>query len=234
MRALASPSFRTQASRRPIESPAATKKRAGRILAALGQTIPDARVELNSSNPLELLMATILSAQCTDERVNQVTPKVFSRFRTAEDYAKADRAELEGLIRPTGFFKNKARHLIGCGQALIKHFNGIVPGTMEALTSLPGVGRKTANVILGSYVGEPAIVVDTHVKRVANRLGLTRSQDPTKIEEDLQRLFPKAQWTVGAQRLLLHGRYVCLARTPNCPHCVLITDCGWEGKRKSI
>jgi endonuclease-3 len=232
MRALASRSFRTQASRRPIESPAAAKKRADRIIAALGQTIPDARVELDSSNPLELLMATILSAQCTDERVNQVTPKVFSRFRTAEDYAKADRAELEALIRPTGFFKNKARHLIGCGQALVKHFNGMVPRTMEALTSLPGVGRKTANVILGSYVREPAIVVDTHVKRVANRLGLTRSQDPTKIEEDLQRLFPKAQWTVGAQRLLLHGRYVCLARTPNCPHCVLFTDCGWEGKRK--
>lgn len=232
MRALASPSFRTRASRRPIESPAAAKKRAGRILAALGQTIPDAKVELDSSNPLELLVATILSAQCTDEKVNQVTPKVFSRYRTVEDYAKADRAELEALIRPTGFFKTKARHLIGCGQALVKHFNGMVPRTMEALTSLPGVGRKTANVILGSYVGEPAIVVDTHVKRVANRLGLTRSQDPTKIEEDLQRLFPKAQWTVGAQRLLLHGRYVCLARTPNCPQCVFFTDCGWEGKRK--
>jgi endonuclease-3 len=208
------------------------KKRAGRVLAALGQSIPDARVELDSSNPLELLMATILSAQCTDERVNQATPKVFSRFRTAEDYAKADREELEALIRPTGFFKNKARHLIGCGQSLVKHFNGMVPGTMEALTSLPGVGRKTANVILGSYVGEPAIVVDTHVKRVANRLGLTKSQDPTKIEEDLQHLFPKAQWTVGAQRLLLHGRYVCLARRPNCQTCVLYADCGWEGKRK--
>jgi len=177
-------------------------------------------------------VATILSAQCTDERVNQVTPNVFSRYRTAKDFANADPAELEALIRPTGFYKNKARHLIGCGQALIQRFHGMVPGTMEALTSLPGVGRKTANVILGSSVGEPAIVVDTHVKRVANRLGLTRSQDPTNIEEDLQRLLPKAQWTVGAQRLLLHGRYVCLARTPNCPHCVLASDCEWEGKRK--
>ena len=232
MRALASPPFQTRASRRSIESSGATKKRAVRILAELGRSIPDARVELDSSNPLELLMATILSAQCTDERVNQVTPRVFSRFRTAEDYANADPGELEALIRPTGFFKNKARHLIGCGQALVKHFNGMVPGTMEALISLPGVGRKTANVILGSYVGEPAIVVDTHVKRVANRLGLTKSQDPTKIEEDLQHLFPKAQWTVGAQRLLLHGRYVCLARTPNCQNCVLYADCGWEGKRK--
>jgi endonuclease-3 len=232
MRALASPKFRTKASRRPIQSPVAVKKRASRILAVLGQSIPDARVELDSSNPLELLMATILSAQCTDERVNQVTPKVFSRFRTAGDYATADRAELEALIRPTGFFKNKTQHLIGCGQALVKHFHGMVPGTMEALTSLPGVGRKTANVILGSYVGKPAIVVDTHVKRVANRLGLTRSQDPTKIEEDLQRLFPRTQWTLGAQRLLLHGRYVCLARAPNCSHCVLYAECGWEGKRK--
>lgn len=234
MTVLSSPKFRTQVSRRLIESSAVAKKRAGRILAALGHSIPDARVELDSSNPLELLMATILSAQCTDERVNQVTPQVFSRFRTAADYAKADRADLEALIRPTGFFKNKARHLIGCGQALVERFNGMVPGTMDALTSLPGVGRKTANVILGSYVGEPAIVVDTHVKRVANRLGLTRNQDPTKIEEDLQRLLPIAQWTIGAQRLLLHGRYVCLARRPNCSHCVLNTDCGWEGKRKSI
>jgi endonuclease-3 len=232
MRAFAQPKFRTRALRGPIEFSAAAKKRVGRILAALGQSIPDARVELDSSNPLELLMATILSAQCTDERVNQVTPQVFSRFRRAEDYARADRAELEALIRPTGFFKNKARHLIGCGQALVQHFDGIVPETMEALTSLPGVGRKTANVIIGSYVGEPAIVVDTHVKRVANRLGLTRSQDPNKIEEDLQRLLPKTQWTLGAQRLLLHGRYVCLARTPHCHDCVLYADCRWEGKRK--
>jgi endonuclease-3 len=232
MRGLASPTGRLRASRRQIESPVAAKKRVGRILAALDQSLPDVRVELDSSNPLELLVATILSAQCTDERVNQVTPNLFSRYRTAKDYANADPAELEALIRPTGFYKNKARHLIGCGQALVQRFHGKVPGTMEALTSLPGVGRKTANVILGSSVGEPAIVVDTHVKRVSNRLGLTQSQDPNKIEEDLQRLLPKAQWTVGAQRLLLHGRYVCLARTPNCPHCVLFSDCEWEGKRK--
>ncbi|HNP28422.1 MAG TPA: endonuclease III [Nitrospirales bacterium] len=209
----------------------AAKKRVGRILAALDQSIPDVRVELDSSNLLELLVATILSAQCTDERVNQVTPKVFALYRTAKDYADADPAELEALIRPTGFYKSKARHLIGCGKALVQNFNGIVPRTMEALTSLQGVGRKTANVILGSS-GEPAIVVDTHVKRVANRLGLTRSQDPTKIEEDLQRLLPKPQWTVGAQRLLLHGRYVCLARTPKCSHCVISSECEWEGKRK--
>jgi endonuclease-3 len=232
MRALAQPTFHTRVSRRPLKSSSEGKKRVGRILSILSLSIPDAKVELDSSNPLELLMATILSAQCTDERVNQVTPKVFSCFRTAEDYAKADQSVLETLIRPTGFFKNKARHIIGCGRALVQHFNGIVPDTMEALTSLPGVGRKTANVILGSYVGEPAIVVDTHVKRVANRLGLTKSQDPNKIEEDLQRLVPRAEWTVGAQRLLLHGRYVCLARKPKCHQCVLYADCGWEGKRK--
>jgi endonuclease-3 len=234
MRTLASPIFLTKTSPHPIESPIAAKKRARRILAALEQSIPYPRVELDSSNPLELLMATILSAQCTDERVNQVTPKVFSRFRTALDFAEADQAELEALIRPTGFYKNKARHLIGCGQALVKQFHGKVPGTMEALTSLPGVGRKTANVILGSYMGQPAIVVDTHVKRVANRLGLTKSPDPTKIEKNLQHLFPKGQWTVGTQRLLLHGRYVCLARTPHCSDCVVYADCGWEGKRKQI
>jgi endonuclease III len=234
MRVLASPKLETKSSRCPREwPPAAAKKRATRILTALGESVPDVRVELDSSNPLELLMATILSAQCTDERVNQVTPGVFLRFRTAEEYANADQAELEALIRPTGFYKNKARHLVECGRALVKHFHGKVPTTMEALTSLPGVGRKTANVILGSYVGVPAIVVDTHVKRVANRLGLSRNQDPVKIEEDLQQLLPKAQWTAGAQRLLLHGRYVCLARTPRCFHCVLSSDCGWEGKRKS-
>lgn len=232
MASLTSPTGLARISRRPIESPVEAKRRVGRILAALGQSVPDVRVELDSSNRLELLVATILSAQCTDKRVNQVTPNVFSRYRTANDYANADPAELEELIRPTGFFKNKARHLIGCGQALVQRFHGMVPDTMEALTSLPGVGRKTANVILGSSVGEPAIVVDTHVKRVANRLGFTRSQDPTKIEEDLQRLLPKAQWTVGAQRLLLHGRYVCLARMPKCLHCVLSSDCEWEGKRK--
>jgi endonuclease-3 len=209
------------------------KKRAGGILTELEKSIPDARVELHSSNPLELLVATILSAQCTDERVNQVTPALFSRFRTAEEYANAVPAELEMLIRPTGFYKNKARHLIACGQALVKQFGGMVPGTMKELLSLPGVGRKTANVILGSYVGEPAIVVDTHVKRVAKRLGLTRSQDPTKIEEDLQHLFPLMHWTEGAQRLLLHGRYVCMAKTPKCAQCVLNAECGWEGKRKS-
>jgi len=210
---------------------ALARKRVTRILATLEQSIPDAKVALDSSNPLELLVATILSAQCTDERVNQVTPNLFAKYRTAGDFAKADPAELESLIKSTGFYKSKAKHLIGCGKTLVANFRGEIPQAMEELTTLPGVGRKTANVILGSYFGEPAVVVDTHVKRVANRLDLTRSQDPTKIEEDLQSLMPKAHWTIGAQRLLLHGRHVCQARTPQCDHCSLYDLCEWEGKR---
>jgi endonuclease-3 len=215
-------------------SHAVAKKRLRRILTTLQKSIPDAHVALDSSNPLELLVATILSAQCTDDRVNQVTPNLFAQYRTAEDFANADHVELESLIRSTGFFKSKARHLMGCGNALVENFHGKIPGTMGELTTLPGVGRKTANVILGSYFGEPAVVVDTHVKRVANRLDLTRSQDPTKIEEDLQSLMPPSQWTVGTQRILLHGRHVCQARTPSCERCVLYDDCEWEGKRPRL
>ena len=217
-------------SRQP-RSQAAAKKRVAGILATLQQSIPDATVALNSTNPLELLVATILSAQCTDERVNQVTPHLFSQYRTAEAYANADQADLELLIKSTGFFKSKARHLIGCGKTLVEKFQGKIPESMDELILLPGVGRKTANVILGSYFGEPAVVVDTHVKRVANRLDLTRSPDPIKIEEDLQSLIPQSQWTIGAQRLLLHGRHVCQARTPHCDQCALYEDCEWEGKR---
>ena len=196
--------------------------------------MPTAEVELESGNPLELLVATILSAQCTDERVNKVTPALFSQYRNAADYATADQHELESLIRSTGFFKSKARNVIACGRALIERFDGKVPGDMESLTTLPGVGRKTANVILGNYFGRPAVVVDTHVKRVANRLHLTTSQDPTEIEYDLQRVFPQSEWTKGAQRLLLHGRYVCQARTPKCESCVIYTECPWEGKRPRL
>jgi len=223
-----------KATSRSERSHDAAKKRVGRILEHLQKSIPDPKVALDSSNPLELLVATILSAQCTDERVNQVTPNLFTRYRTAEDFAKANQVELESLIRPTGFYKNKARNLIGCGKTLVTMFNGKVPASMDALTTLPGVGRKTANVILGSYFREPAVVVDTHVKRVANRLDLTKSQDPTKIEEDLQSLLPQSQWTIGAQRILLHGRHVCQARTPNCHQCSLYGECEWEGKSQPI
>ena len=219
-------------SSRPVRSHGAAKKRVGRILEYLTQAIPDPTVALDSSSPFELLVATILSAQCTDERVNQVTPNLFARYRTAEDFAKADHVELEALIRSTGFYKNKARNLIGCGKALVSTFHSKIPESMDALTTLPGVGRKTANVILGSYFGEAAVVVDTHVKRVANRLDLTKSQDPTKIEEDLQSLLPRSQWTMGTQRILLHGRHVCKARTPQCNQCSLYDVCEWEGKQR--
>jgi endonuclease-3 len=208
----------------------ALQRRLSKILAALATAMPHARVELDHQTSLQLLAATILSAQCTDQRVNQVTPALFRRYPRAVDYAETDQAELEALIRPTGFFKTKARSLIACGRTLCDQFGGEVPKTMEALVSLPGVGRKTANVILGNCFGKPAVVVDTHVKRVAHRLGLTTAVDPDTIEQDLQALIPVPQWTVGSQRLLLHGRYVCLARRPQCEHCPIYKECPWEGK----
>ena len=214
--------------------PGPTKGRIQRILAALEAAMPTAEVELDASNPLELLMATILSAQCTDERVNMVTPALFARYRSAAEYAHADQRELEDLIRSTGFYKSKALNIIGCGQVLMEQFHGKVPDTMESLTLLPGVGRKTANVLLGNYFDKAAVVVDTHVKRVANRLHLTSSQDPIEIEFDLQRLLPQTQWTKGAQRFLLHGRYVCQARRPKCETCVIYEDCTWEEKQARL
>jgi len=201
-----------------------------RILGTLQQSIPAAKVELDHRTAWELLVATILSAQCTDQRVNQVTPELFRRYRCPSDYAQARLADLEALIRSTGFFKSKAKHLVACGQAVTERFHGQVPATMEELTTLPGVGRKTANVILGNAFGKPGIVVDTHVKRVSKRLGLTTSDDPERIEQDLQQRIPESQWTSASQRLLLHGRYVCLARTPRCAQCVISSLCHWEGK----
>ncbi len=208
-----------------------TKTRARRILKCLRTQGSNALVELTYTNPFELLVATILSAQCTDERVNRVTPALFAAYPGSRELARASQARLEALIKPTGFYRSKAQHLVKCSQALVAQFGGIVPKTMEELTSLPGVGRKTANVILGACFDVPAIVVDTHVKRVAQRLHLTRNADPTKIELDLQAIWPNRDWTEGAQRILLHGRYVCLARKPECVTCVLYEDCQWEGKR---
>ena len=206
------------------------KRRLARMLTALRATSPAMKVELDHRTPWELLVATILSAQCTDQRVNQVTPNLFRRYQQPHEYASADPAELEALIRPTGFFKTKARNLIHCAKTVVEQFHGEVPDTMDALTTLPGVGRKTANGLLGNAFEKPAIVVDTHVKRVAGRLDLTRHTDPEKIEMDLQRLLPADQWTEGSQRLLLHGRYICLARTPKCRHCPIYADCHWKGK----
>lgn len=205
-------------------------RRLARMLRTLRATAPAMKVELDHGTPWELLVATILSAQCTDQRVNQVTPALFRRYRRPQDYVEADPTELEALIRPTGFFKTKARNLIHCAKAVVETFHGQVPDTMETLTGLPGVGRKTANVLMGNAFDKPAIVVDTHVKRVAWRLHLTRQTDPEKVEMDLQRLLPAEEWTDGSQRLLLHGRYVCLARSPKCAICAIYSDCHWEGK----
>lgn len=211
--------------------PHLARARAAHIFSALRRTTPVPQVELQHRTPLQLLIATILSAQCTDQRVNQVTPALFRHYRTAGEYAAADQAELERLIKSTGFFKSKARNIIGCCRTLIERFNGAVPGTMEALVTLPGVGRKTANVVLGNHFGKPAVVVDTHVKRVSQRLGLTASDDPDRIEHDLQQLMPPQEWTLGSQRMLLHGRYVCLARSPKCRECGIEKLCHWKGKQ---
>jgi endonuclease III len=214
-----------------LASPRSMKQRVARILLVLHRAMPNATVELDHRNPLQLLIATILSAQCTDRRVNQVTPTLFRRYTEAADYAKADPSELETIIMPTGFYKSKTRSLIGTGKMLVERFDGKVPKTMEELVQLPGVGRKTANVLLGNCFDQPAVVVDTHVKRVAHRLRLTASEDPEVIEQDLQRLIPLEQWTSGSELLLLHGRYVCVAKRPKCEQCPIYMECPWEGKR---
>jgi len=187
---------------------------------------PDARTELVWSNPLELLVATILSAQTTDVQVNRVTENLFSKYRTAEDYAYSSLDELEEYIRPTGFYRNKARSLRGMARALVEEHGGEVPRTMSELVALPGVGRKTANVVLGNAFGiNEGIVVDTHVRRVSDRLGLTESSDPAKIEQELMRLVPEGDWTIFSHLLILHGRRTCKARKPDCPNCILNDIC---------
>jgi endonuclease-3 len=187
--------------------------------------MPKAKIELAHRSPWELLIATILSAQCTDQRVNQVTPVLFHRYKSPSDLSKGQLPEVEQIIRSTGFFKSKARNIVACSQVITEGFGQRVPDRMDDLVTLPGVGRKTANVLLGQAFGQPAIVVDTHVKRVAKRLGLTRSEDPVEIEQDLQRLLPPSEWTGVSQRLLLHGRYVCVARKPLCGRCPIYDDC---------
>ena len=206
------------------------RQRLREIAKTLQRTIQNPKMELDYRSPWELLVATILSAQCTDQRVNQVTPALFRRYRHPAELAAANLSELEELIRSTGFFKNKAKHLVACGKTVTQRFGEQVPQTMDELITLPGVGRKTANVILGNAFGQPSIVVDTHVKRVAKRLGLTRSEDPDLVEHDLQQLVPRSQWTAFSQRLLLHGRYVCLARKPQCHNCPIYRHCLWKEK----
>jgi endonuclease III len=196
------------------------------VTARLKAEYPDARTELDWSNPLELLVATILSAQTTDVQVNRVTESLFSKYRTAEDYADFTADELEEDIRPTGFYRNKARSLRGMASALVEEHGGEVPRTMSELVALPGVGRKTANVVLGNAFGtHEGIVVDTHVRRVSGRLGLTESSDPVKIEQELMRLVPEGDWTIFSHLLILHGRRTCKARKPDCPNCVLNDIC---------
>ncbi|MCK2199682.1 endonuclease III [Corynebacterium callunae] len=201
------------------------KRRARRINRTLAVAYPDAHCELDFRNPLELTVATILSAQCTDVRVNQVTPALFARYQTAQDYASADRSELEEMIRPTGFYRNKANSLIGLGEALVSQYDGEVPGTLEQLVELPGVGRKTANVVLGNAFGVPGITVDTHFGRLARRLKLTELEDPVKIEQEMNVLIEKSEWTMFSHRLIFHGRRICHSRRAACGACMLAADC---------
>ena len=201
------------------------------VVTRLKSEYPGATTELRWTNPLELLVATMLSAQTTDVRVNQVTEGLFEKHRTAQDYAEADPAELEEDIRPTGFFRNKARSLQGMARALVEDHAGEVPRTMPELVALPGVGRKTANVVLGNaYSVDEGIVVDTHVRRLSNRLGLSAEHDPEKVERDLMQTVPREDWTVFSHLLILHGRRVCKARKPDCPGCVLNDICPSAGR----
>jgi endonuclease-3 len=209
------------------EATAAKKARASRIVGELHRLYPDADCALNHRNPLELLVATILSAQCTDERVNLVTPALFRSYPTAADYARADLAEMEDAIRSTGFFRNKAKALVGLGKALVERHAGEVPDRMEDLVLLPGVGRKTANVLLGTWFGRPAIAVDTHVARLSARLGLAFETDADKIEREMMDILPQEEWTFASAALIWHGRRVCAARTPACERCGLRPDCPW-------
>ncbi|HXG62243.1 MAG TPA: endonuclease III [Planctomycetota bacterium] len=206
-------------------------ERAARIVEILARTYPDARCALRHRNALELLVATILSAQCTDARVNEVTRELFRKYRTARDYAEADPAELERAVRSTGFYRAKARAIREAARILVEKHGGRVPDTMEALVELPGVARKTANVVLGTWFGKATgVVVDTHVRRVARRLGLTRHEDPKKIEQDLMRILPQEEWIDFSHRLIWHGRRLCTARKPKCAECPLASCCPSAGK----
>ena len=209
------------------------QKRVKETIKILSKEIPDSRIALRFSNPLELLIATILSAQCTDVKVNQVTGALFKKYRSAKDYAESDLVTLEEEVRPTGFYRNKAKSLQRCGQELLKRFGGGVPKTLEELVTLPGVGRKTANVILGNAFGIPGIVVDTHVHRVSRRIGLTKNDDPVKIEFDLMKTVPKEEWTHLSNLLVWHGRKTCVARKPLCETCSIRKWCDYGLKVKA-
>jgi len=206
------------------------RNRVKKIIRILSKEIPDAPIALKFSNPLQLLIATILSAQCTDVKVNQVTPDLFKKYRTARDFAESNLATLEEEIRPTGFYRNKAKSLQKCCQELVKRFGGEVPKTLDDLVTLPGVGRKTANVLLGNAFGIPGIAVDTHVHRVSRRIGLTKNDDPVKIEFDLMEIVPKEEWTHFSNLLIWHGRKTCVARKPLCGICPIRKECDYGSK----
>ena len=207
------------------ETPIGRKRRARKMAKVLAETHPDAHCELDFTTPLELAVATILSAQTTDVRVNQVTPTLFKRYLTAADYAAADRAEMEELLRPTGFFRAKTDSLIKLGQALLERHDGELPGRLDQLVALPGIGRKTANVILGNAFDVPGITVDTHFRRLVNRFGWVHEEDPVKIEFLVADLIEKRDWTMLSHRIIFHGRRVCHARKPACGACTLTRDC---------
>ena len=209
------------------------KKQAGRVNRYLAKTYPDVECALDFSTALELLVATILSAQCTDKRVNMVTPTLFKKYKTAADYAAADPAELAEEIRSTGFFNNKTKSILGAARTMVERFNGEVPATMEELIQLPGVARKTANIVLGTAYGKnEGIAVDTHVKRLSGRLALSKESTPEKIEKDLLEVIPQKDWTVFSHRLITHGRQMCMARKPNCTDCGMNTFCPYPQKNK--
>lgn len=207
------------------ESATARVRRARRIVRVLGELHPDARCGLDFSSPLELLVATVLSAQCTDARVNAVTPALFATYRSAADYASADRGQLEDAIRSTGFFRAKAAALQGIGAALVERNDGAVPRRLDDLVALPGIGRKTANVVLGHAFGIPGITVDTHVRRLARRFDWTSQTDPVKVEADIAALLPRRDWTAASDRMIFHGRRVCHSRRPACGACGLRRLC---------
>jgi endonuclease-3 len=215
---------------RPMNKKETNKKRIKEIIKILSKEIPDSRIALKFSNPLELLIATILSAQCTDIKVNQVTENLFKKYLTAKDYAEANREGFEEDIRPTGFYRNKAKSIQKSCQELVTRFGGKVPKTLEELVALPGVGRKTANVILGNTFGIPGIVVDTHVHRVSQRIGLTKKDAPVKIEFDLMEIVPKEEWTHFSSLLVWHGRRTCVARKPLCEQCPIQKWCDYGSR----
>jgi len=219
----------------PRESSEAKSARAEKIIAALRKTYPDAHCELNFSNPLELLVATILSAQCTDKRVNIVTESLFKKYRSAEDFAQADLTELEQAIKTAGFYRDKAKNIKAAAQSIVEHHRGQVPRTMEELIELGGVGRKTANVVLGNAFGiNLGIAVDTHVARLSFRLGLTDETDPVKIEEILMKLTSREQWTLFSHLLIWHGRRRCFARKPDCRNCEVLKLCPRLGVKEKL